>query len=79
MCIITGQIQKAPLRDYNGALADYNTTIRMSPKNAEAIFYRGNIKTDIRDYKGAISDYKKAAEMKPDLPNLYLLSCRSCQ
>ena len=53
---------KADLRDYQGAISDYNKAIRNQPDYALAYTNRGITKEDIGDLKGACTDWSKATE-----------------
>nr|MDA3911387.1 tetratricopeptide repeat protein [Bacteroidales bacterium] len=44
---------KYELKDYRGAIADYNKAIEINPENADAYFNRGFTKHDLEDYRGA--------------------------
>ena len=54
---------KLRLKDYNGAIADYNKVIELAPNHSNVYYYRGNIKEFIGDLNGACSDWGKAAEL----------------
>lgn len=60
-------------RDYDRAIADYNTAIELKPNYAEAYNDRGfayYLKGN-PDYKRAIADYSRAIELRPDYPKAY--------
>ena len=54
---------KAELKDYVGAIQDYDKAIELDPKNAEAYDTRGIVKSKLEDYKAAAADHAKAAEL----------------
>jgi len=62
---------KDKLKDYSGAIADYNKAIGLDPNYAAAYYNRGVIKVDLKDYYGAIADYTKAIEINPNLATAY--------
>jgi len=64
------------LKDYKGAIQDYNKAIESKPhfhsniKRGEGYYinlyiWRGRAKEKLKDYKGAIEDYTKAIELNP--------------
>ena len=58
-----GMIYK--LRDnLAGALADYNTAIRLDP-SCNAYLYRGNMRQQMGDWQGAIDDFVQALTINP--------------
>ena len=44
MLITTEVFQKTNLKDYNGAISDYNKAIELDPNDADAYYNRGNLK-----------------------------------
>ena len=54
---------KDELKDYNGAIEDYNQAIEIEPNDPSAYFIRGVVKKKLNDLKGACEDWKKAAEL----------------
>jgi len=63
---------KYNLRDYSGAILDYNKAIEINPYYTEAYYKRGNAKRDIGDNRGAIQDYNKVIEINPNDADAYL-------
>ena len=59
--------------DYDSALADYNTAIRLYPNNMNAVVYvsRGNAYYHKREYDPAIADYSRAVTLNPDNSDIY--------
>ena len=53
------------LKDYQGAIADYNKAIAINPRDANAYNNRGNPKKGLKDYQGAIADFSKAIAIDP--------------
>ena len=62
---------KYNLKDYYGAIADYNKAIELNPNDASAYYNRGISKDDLEDYYGAIADYNKAIELNPNDASAY--------
>jgi len=53
-------LSKYDLKDFYGAISDYNKAIELDPNYAKAYYNRGLSKDDLKDYNGAIADYNKA-------------------
>ncbi len=62
---------KYDLKDYKGAIADYDEAIRLNSKYADAIYNRGLAKKKLGDFKDAIDDYTKAIELNPKEAEAY--------
>jgi tetratricopeptide (TPR) repeat protein len=52
-------------RDLDGALADFNRAIELTPNDAMAYVYRGRVKAVIHNVEGAIADFNQAIEFDP--------------
>ena len=63
---------QSDLRDYNGAIVEFDQAITLNPVFGAAWFYRGNAKYELGDYIGALSDYNMAKEFCPELYTLYM-------
>jgi uncharacterized protein (TIGR02145 family) len=59
-------ISKFNIKDYTGAIADYNKAIQLKPDYANYFYGRGNAKERLADYSGALKDFDKAIQLKPD-------------
>jgi protein O-mannosyl-transferase len=57
--------------DLKAALADYNNTIRLDPKLAEAYNGRGWVYFSLGDVKSAMQDYNMAISLKPEYAEAY--------
>jgi tetratricopeptide (TPR) repeat protein len=57
--------------DYQGAIADYTSAIKLDPDYAEAYFNRAYDRSEVKDYEGAIADYTKVIELAPDAAEAY--------
>ena len=62
---------KYGLGDYKGAIADYDTAIRLKPDLAEAYNNRGSAKAKPGQHFAAITDYDTAIRLKPDYAEAY--------
>lgn len=62
------------LKDYKGAIADFNEAIKINPDCESVVFMnRGDAKNELQDYRGAILDYSKAIEIDPNNYNYYYM------
>jgi tetratricopeptide (TPR) repeat protein len=68
---LTSGLEKYNAKDYHGAIADYDTAIRLNPDFAMAYSGRGNAKKDLGDRKGALADYDTAIRLDPDFAIAY--------
>ncbi|HNW89788.1 MAG TPA: tetratricopeptide repeat protein [Bacteroidales bacterium] len=59
------------LKDYAGAIRDFDVEIQKDPEKEELYFDRGNAKKDNLDYAGAIKDFDKVIELDPKAENAY--------
>ena len=57
---------KFRLKDYEGAIADYDKAIDATPDYAEAYYERGFAKNHIKDYFGAYNDFDKVIKLDSD-------------
>ncbi|MBP5625701.1 MAG: tetratricopeptide repeat protein, partial [Bacteroidales bacterium] len=62
---------KASLKDFYGAIIDYNKAIELDPQKTAAYYNRGNAKNNLKNFDGAIDDYSKAIELDPKLKPAY--------
>ena len=63
---------KNNLKDYKGAIADYNKAIEIDSNDAIAYVNRGIAKYLLKDYKGSIADNNKAIEIDPNYTKAYV-------
>ena len=52
--------------EYDLAIEDYNTALKLNPNNAEAYIYRGLVSNSGGKHDLAIEDFNKAIELKPN-------------
>lgn len=64
-------LDKLGLKDYIGAIAEFNKAIEIEPQKAFYYILRGWAKDGLQDYRGAITDYDKAIEIKPNNDDTY--------
>ncbi|MCG8673473.1 MAG: tetratricopeptide repeat protein, partial [Pseudomonadales bacterium] len=62
---------KFVLRDYLGALADYNRAVELRPSSFDVYVARADFKRDIKKYYEAYTDYSKAIELNPSCIEAY--------
>ena len=55
--------EKANLKDYYGAIADYTKVIELDPDYARAYNNRGTSKWNLGDKNGACADFRKAISL----------------
>jgi len=67
-----GMTKLLELKDYRGAIADFNKAIELSPKYGAAYYYRGYSKATLEDHRGAIADFTKVIELDPKDETAYL-------
>jgi aspartyl protease family protein len=60
------------MRDYKGAVRDFDTAIRILPGFERTYNDRGHCKIFLKDYDGAIVDFNKAIDLKPDYAMAYM-------
>jgi tetratricopeptide (TPR) repeat protein len=58
--------EKEDLKDYRGAIADYDRAIGLEPQNATVYHNRGLAKYSLKDYRGAIADFGKSIALEPN-------------
>jgi tetratricopeptide (TPR) repeat protein len=57
--------------DHKGAIADYDTAIRIDPKYVNAYIHRGMAKVGLKDNQGAITDLNTAISIDPKSAEAY--------
>ncbi len=61
-----GEAKASPaLKDFTGAIADYNKAIELRSTNHEAYTLRAVAKSEMKDFDGAIADLEKALQIRP--------------
>lgn len=64
-------LSKYQMKDYNGALLDYDEAIKLNPKYARAFLERGICYYTQQIDNMAIMEFTKAIEIKPDYGEAY--------
>jgi tetratricopeptide (TPR) repeat protein len=54
------------LKDYMGALVDFNKEIELEPSAPDGYYNRGSAKSELGDQNGAIIDYTKSINLNPN-------------
>jgi protein O-mannosyl-transferase len=57
--------------DINGALRDYNETVRLDPENADAFNNRGSLNGMLENYEQALNDFNRAIKLDPEIEDGY--------
>jgi tetratricopeptide (TPR) repeat protein len=65
-------LNKAKVKDYEGAITDFTRAIDFNPNNYKAYTNRGTSKRELNDYQGALADLTKAIELNPNVDTIYL-------
>ena len=63
----TRGVAKVGLGDYNGAIEDFNESIRLNPKKAISYHDRGLAKEALGQHEAAKVDFQRAKELDPDI------------
>lgn len=58
-------IPRETRENYDKAIQDYTTVIRLDPKSADAYYWRGDAHSGKGDWKKAVEDYKTALKIAP--------------
>ncbi|MDZ8050478.1 MAG: tetratricopeptide repeat protein [Aulosira sp. ZfuVER01] len=64
------------LRDYQGALADYDQVVRLQPNDIESRLTRASFRRRLKNYQGAIQDYNQVLSLQPKNVNVYQLRAK---
>jgi len=67
---------KHNLKDYNGAISDYNKAIEINPNLAVAYYNRAISKYFTNDLTGACEDAKKSASLGNDASKVIEMVCK---
>lgn len=64
-------VTRYDLGDRQGALADFNEILHLSPDDAVAFNYRGLVRYDLGDRQGALSDFEHSIQLNPAQGSVY--------
>lgn len=64
-------IQAHRKKDYSEAIANYDSAIRLEPKNSQLYFLRGSVKREMKEYKESIIDLSHSIEFNPSFSSAY--------
>ena len=59
------------LGKYNEAIADFNKSIELNPKNETVYNNRGSVYNELGNYNEAIADFNKSIELNPKNADVY--------
>lgn len=59
------------MKDYLGAVADYNKAIQLGSEDFTAYLNRANMKVELKNYRSALDDYNKAIDLNPQSATTY--------
>jgi tetratricopeptide (TPR) repeat protein len=65
-------IAKQQLKDYNGAILDFDKAIELKPNLFEAYHGRAMCYGELKNYEKALTDFNKVIELNPGFKNAYL-------
>ena len=68
---LSGMTRRQQLGQYNAAIENYDTAIRLRPDYTEAYYNRGIAKHKLGRYTAAVEDYDTAIRLRPDYTEVY--------
>jgi Tfp pilus assembly protein PilF len=72
---VEGYIRRGVMRDskgdLSGAIADFDSALRLNPESAEAFANRGYTRENLADLAGAVDDFSEAIRLKPEYAGVY--------
>ena len=71
-CNLEG-MHKLDLKDYNGAIEEFDKALEIDVNDASNYFGRGLAKDGLKDYDGAIDDYNKAIKLNSNDAIFYMM------
>ncbi len=64
-------VEKINNKDFEGAIASFDSAVRVDPIFYDAYYNRATSKLYLKDYKGAIADFDKTITLKPGLQKAF--------
>ena len=63
---------KAKMKDYKGAIIEYDKALELHPDSAQIFLYRGNAQYNLNEFVGALLDYNKAIRLNSKYAEAYI-------
>lgn len=60
-------LSRLKIKDFDGAVNDFNKAVELDPRNAKVFFNRGIALARKGDFQKAIKDFEKAANLDPEM------------
>ncbi len=64
--------QKYQDKDFEGAIADCNSALKINPNYALVYVNRGFVRDELKDFEGAIADFNSALKINPNFVQVYV-------
>lgn len=64
-------VKKYNLKDFSGAVAEFNKALEIDLKREDAWYYRGLTRYELHDNNGAMTDFNRTLEIYPEYMEAY--------